>query len=257
MVLFFLGNICLRGQAGQAGYVLAAQGQWKWASNGNGKVSPGDPVKENSTARSTDRTAKLTIGMLDGTVKSFDCPPLNPCVASIGPFRKPPDSLSTRLFAVGKTFFSQRDAMPVYAMSRGGQAAQFQHAVLVLGDTGLDVSPAIKQLDPGIYGIRMRSIQGPATSYSAQVTWDPPALTAVNTGNLKPGAYELTFNSSDGMRVGSIPVILSTAERAAAQRSALEEGFRIVRSWPSGTDPAAIHNFLTAWLLDTGQGLGK
>ena len=91
-------------QERQAGYVLAAQGQWKLTSKGNSKLSPGDPVNEHFSARAADQKATLTIAMLDGTVKSYDCPPLNPCIASIGAFRPPPDSLYARLFAVGKTF---------------------------------------------------------------------------------------------------------------------------------------------------------
>src|SRR5580658_4052471 len=142
LIIFATAGL-LSGQSNPAGYVLAVQGEWKWASRGNARVSAGDPVVENSTARATGAPAKLTIAMLDGTVKSFDCPPLNPCAAAIGPFRKPPDSLSARLSAVGKTFFAQREAMPIYAMSRGANAGEFQHAVVVLRDQGTDLSPAI------------------------------------------------------------------------------------------------------------------
>ncbi|HEY1756971.1 MAG TPA: hypothetical protein VGG72_16475 [Bryobacteraceae bacterium] len=244
----------LFGQSNQAGYVLAAQGDWKWTSKGNAKINAGDPVVENSTARASASQAKLTIAMLDGTVKSYDCPPLNPCVAAIGPFRKPPDSLYARLSAVGKTFFTQRDAIPIYAMSRGLTAGEFQHAVLVLRDQGTDLSPAIKQLDAGSYTLRLRSLQGPSASYSAGVTWDPPSATAVSIRNLRPGVYELIISASDGKRIGSTPVILATPERAPAQQMAFDEGLRIVQSWPRETDPAAIHNFLSALLLEIGQG---
>jgi hypothetical protein len=244
----------LSGQSNPAGYVLAVQGEWKWASKGNPKVSAGDPVVENSTARATGAQAKLTIAMLDGTVKSFDCPPLNPCAAAIGPFRKPPDSLSARLSAVGKTFFAQREAMPIYAMSRGANAGEFQHAVVVLRDQGTDLTPAIKQLDPGSYTVRFRSIQGAAATYSSAFTWDPPGSTSTIIRNLKPGVYELVVSSNDGRRIGSTPIILAAPDRAGAQQMALDEGRRIVQGWPRETDPAAIHNFLSALLLEIAAG---
>ena len=155
---------------------------------------------------------------------------------------------------MGKTFFAQRAAMPIYAMSRGANAGEFQHAVLVLRDQGTDLSPAIKQLEPGTYSVRFRSIQGASATYSSALTWDPPATTAATIRNLSPGVYEMVVSASDGKRIGSTPVILSTADRAAAQQMALDEGRRIVQGWPPATDPAAIHNFLSALLLEIGAG---
>ena len=64
----------------------------------------------------------------------------------------------------------------------------------------------------------------------------------------------MVVSASDGKRIGSTPVILSTADRAAAQQMALDEGRRIVQGWPPATDPAAIHNFLSALLLEIGAG---
>ena len=62
--------------------------------------------------------------------------------------------------------------------------------------------------------------------------------------------YELVVSSSEGMKIGSIPVIVSTPATAAAQQAMLGEGRKITSAWPRDTDPAAVHNFLTAVLLD-------
>jgi hypothetical protein len=239
----------LWGQGQQVGFVLAAQGGWKWVSNKNPTVAEGDPVSAQATARASEQKAHLTIGMLDGTVKSFDCPPLNPCVAAIGTFRPPDAGLYARLMAVGKTFFSQRETMPVYAISRGASMAQLQHAVLVLTDRQLQLAPAIVHLDPGAFAIRLRSLQK-GMSYSGSFTWDPPGSVAASIPGVEPGVYELIVSSTEGMRLGSTPVIVSTPANAAAQQAALEEGRKITAAWPRDTDPAAIHNFLTALLLD-------
>jgi len=249
ILLLPAATVLLCGQEKQAGYVLAVTGQWIWVSKGNPKVSPGDPANENATARSADQKAKLTVGMLDGTVKAFDCPPLNPCVASIGAFRAPPESLATRLFAVGKTFLAQRNTMPVYAISRGGSAGVFQHAVLALSDQRLEIGPAIMRLEPGVYSLRLRSLQGSAGS-NTTFTWDPPQSTSAMLPGLKPGVYELVFSSREGMRLGSTPALVSPSDAAAAKQAALDDGKRITRAWPLETDPAAIYNFLTAYLLD-------
>ena len=239
----------LFGQGQQIGFVLAAQGGWKWVSKGNSPVAAGDPVLPQATARASDQKARLTIGLLDGTVKSFECPPLNPCVATIGTFRPSDAGLSARLLAVGKTFFSQRESVPVYAISRGESAAQFQHAVLVLTDRQLQIAPAIVHLDPGAFAIRLRSLQK-GMSYNAGLTWDPPNSVGASVGSVTPGVYDLVVSSSEGMRIGSTPVIVSTPSTAAAEQAALEEGRKITSAWPRDTDPAAVHNFLTAVLLD-------
>jgi hypothetical protein len=64
----------------------------------------------------------------------------------------------------------------------------------------------------------------------------------------------MVVSANDGKRVGSTPVILALPERAGAQQMALDEGRRIVQAWPRETDPAAIHNFLSALLLEIGAG---
>jgi hypothetical protein len=241
------GQLFAQGQ--QVGFVLAATGGWRWVSNGNLPVAAGDQVPPQATARSSEQKAHLTIGLLDGTVKSFDCPQLNPCIATIGTFRPPEAGLSARLLAVGKTFFSQREAMPVYAISRGASIAQLQHAVLVLADRQLPVAPAVVHLDPGSYAIRLRSLQK-GMSYSGNLTWDPPGSVTATLPAVASGVYELIVTSTEGMRIGSTPVIVSTPSTAAAQQAALEEGRKITSAWPRDTDPAAVYNFLTALLLD-------
>ena len=240
--------VVLFGQGKQVGYVLAAQGQWKWDSKASSTLSPGDPVNERVMARAVDQKATLTIAMLDGTVKSFAC-----CVASIGAFRPPPDSLYTRLLTVGKTFFTQRNAMPVYAISRGASAQEFQHAVLVLDDGRLEIGPAITDLESGTYALRLRSLEKSTTGYTANFTWGPPGSTFAIFPDLKLGVYELIFTSTEGMRLGSTPVLVSVPAEAAAKQSALEDGKRITRAWPRATDPAATYNFLTAFLIDIAQ----
>ena len=253
-ILFLSASMsALLGQETQTGFVLAVQGQWKWASKQGSSVKAGDPVSENSTARVAGPRGKLTIGMLDGSVRAFACPPLDPCVAAIGSFRRPPESLYGRLLSVAKTFFAQRDAMPVYAMSRGASTRQFHYAVLVLANNSVDISPAVAQLDAGIYGLRLQPLIGSPEEHSANLTWAPPTTTTVQLEGLKPGAYDLIITSTDGRRIGSTPVIVGMPGRVDSQRSALDQGLRIAESWPPDTDPAAVHNFLTALVLSIAQ----
>ncbi len=241
----------LFGQGKQVGFVLASQGEWKWASNGNPKVQVGEPVLEHGTARATGK-ARLTVGILDGTVKSFECPAN--CVASIEGFRDSADpSLRSRLMAVGKTFFSQKETLPVYAMSRGASAAQFQQAVLPLKDGQVQFAAALVRLDAGNYKIRLRQLQKNGATYNGDLTWDPPNAVSAMVSGVSPGAYELTVDSSEGIRMGAASVVVAMLPTAAKLQGELEDARRLIAAWPAETDPAAVRNFLNALILDLAQ----
>lgn len=244
----------LFGQGKQVGFVLSKQGRWVWVSGKNAEVAAGDPVQEQGTARAMDPKARLTVALLDGTVKSFDCPPLNPCVAKFAAFRPTADApLAARLLTVGKTFFSQREAMPVYAMSRGASAAEFQQAVLAIKDSELQIAPAVLRLGAGSFSIQLRSLQKNGMTYRGDFTWDPPSSVSAMLAGILPGAYELTVSSSEGMRMGSTTVVLSSASTAPALQAEFDDGKRLTSAWPPETDPAAVRNFLNALLLDIAQ----
>ena len=241
----------LFGQGKQVGFVLASQGDWKWAANGNPKVQAGEPVLEHAMARATGK-ARLTVGMLDGTVKSFDCPAN--CVASIEGFRDASDpSLRSRLMAVGKTFFTQKETLPVYAMSRGASAAQFQPAVLPMKDGQVQLTGAVVRLDAGSYKIRLRQLRKNGATYNADLTWDPPNAVSVMVSGVSPGAYELTVDSSEGMRMGAASVVVATASAAPGLQRELDDARRLIAAWPPETDPAAVRNFWNALILDMAQ----
>lgn len=245
----------LFGQGKQVGFVLSKQGNWVWTSAGkSADVAAGDPVYDRNTARAMDPKARLTVALLDGTVKTFACPPLNPCVATFAAFRPTADApLAARLLTVGKTFFTQREAMPVYAMSRGASAAEFQQAVLAMKDSELQIAPAVVRLSAGSFSIQMRSLQKNGMTYRGDFTWDPPASVGAMMAGILPGGYELTVNSSEGMRMGSTTVVVSSASTAPALRAEFDDGKRLTSAWPPETDPAAIRSFLNALLLDIAQ----
>jgi hypothetical protein len=83
--------------------------------------------------------------------------------------------------------------------------------------------------------------------------WDPPNAGGATISGMAPGAYELTVDSNEGMRMGATSVVVATASAAAGLQAELEEGRRLTEAWPAETDPAAVRNFWNGLILSLAQ----
>ena len=243
-LILLAGNVLPAADEKADGWVLAVHGTW---TSGAKTLKLGDPVKVNDKVRGTGAPGdRLTVTLLDGKPHEYTCESKPDCTSVIEPFRPGPDALPTRIFQALSTLATHREVMPVSAISRGAEG--LRQAVLPLDGNQLDLSPAVKQADPGEYTLSLRPISGdrtakPQARVRGSVHWDPPALTAAAVPGLTPGLYELAMNSTEGDSIGSVTVLVASPADYDPAHQTFEEGKQVLATWPQGVDPAAIEAF--------------
>lgn len=250
-LLLFAGTTSLIADDKADGWVLAVHGKW---TDGVKTLKLGDPVKVNDKVRGTGAPGdRLTVALLDGKPHEYTCEGKPGCTTVIEPFRPEPSALPARIFQALSTLATHREVMPISAISRGAEG--LRQAVLPLNGDRLDLSPAVKQADPGAYTISLRRLSNgrpstPKARAKGSVHWDPPAVTTASVPGLLPGLYELTMISAEGVSIGSEPVLVTGSSDYASKRQAFEEGEQLLATWPQGIDPAAIDAFQSAILFN-------
>src|ERR1035437_1766283 len=216
-LILLAGNLLPAADEKADGWVLAVHGTW---TSGAKTLKLGDPVKVNDKVRGTGAPGdRLTVTLLDGKPHEYTCESKPDCTSVIEPFRPEPSALPARIFQALSTLATHREVMPISAISRGAEG--LRQAVLPLNGDRLDLSPAVKQADPGAYTISLRRLSNgrpstPNARLKGSAHWDPPAVTAASVPGLLPGLYELTMISAEGVSIGSEPVLVTDSSDYAS-----------------------------------------
>jgi hypothetical protein len=149
---------------------------------------------------------------------------------------------------LSRVLFEQPDRY-ISAASRGLEG-DLKEAVLPLEGSHVDISPTLRDLEPGRYWVRFEPIDRPGEAKApAQVQWSPGNIATISAANLKSGPYHLFLVEQSGEPTGSDAwILLCDKEHYAVQSAVFQQTADMVAAWPPETDAAAARAVLRAAL---------
>ena len=181
----------------EAGFVLTVNGEWFAGSDSSRPLSAGRRLSEGETVRAGPRTGRsgyLTVALRDGRRLDLRC--TTPVLCQ----RDQRIRTSRSLFARAGTIFDavaslfpsspERYVMPITRGSTG-----LREAVIIRGDSGVDLAPALEGLPPGDLQLEAAALVSPegfsppSEWMPLKVQWEPGAAAFVARVQLQPGLY--------------------------------------------------------------------
>jgi hypothetical protein len=137
----------------------------------------------------------------------------------------------------------------ITAASRGLEG-DLREAVIPLDGPQMDITSALRDLEPATYWVRFEAIDHPSEAGAPmQVQWASGKAAAVSAADLKPGLYRLALVEPSGEPTGSDAwILLSAKERYPAQSVAFHQTVDMVAAWPLEADPIVARAVLRAAL---------
>jgi hypothetical protein len=135
------------------------------------------------------------------------------------------------------------------AASRGIEPALLD-SVVALQNSGVDLSPAFRDLPAGPYWVKLETVNGSKpTSGILALQFVPLHPAVIPASSIQPGLYRLVLVDKAGAPADSdCWILISPPDKYSASSNAFQLAVQKSSTWPDAMDPSAVRALLRAYL---------
>jgi hypothetical protein len=161
---------------------------------------------------------------------------------------KKPGFFQNLAAAIGP-LFAESPTRYITPVSRGIEA-ELSDSVLLLRDNHIDFSPALQEMDPATYRVRLQPMSNSAQpSAPLQLQWVASGPALVPVPGVQTGLYRLIRLDPSGEPVGlDAWVLVSGPDRFSTDSSAFQSAVEATKNLPDDVDVRAPRTMLRAYL---------
>jgi hypothetical protein len=133
--------------------------------------------------------------------------------------------------------------------------------VVALQNSGVDLSPALRELPAGQYWVKLETVNGSKPAGGIlELRFTPQHAAIIPEPSIQPGLYRLILVDKSGTPADSDSwILISAPEKYSSTSQAFQLAVQKSSKWPDAMDPSAVRALLRAYLesLSTSQPQAK
>jgi len=248
----------LHAQSGSPRQVVGITGKWYWVDQkGEHSLKFGDKLKpEVSCVVGEGDGLPVLAVTVNGIPVRLACEGKPECEQPIGrncarliplPGSEPQHSLMLSLAAEFLAIFAEPERY-VTPVSRGLEP-HLEDGVLALEGERLDLAPALKDMNPGKYSVRIEPFAQQEPTSDVPVEWSGKAPASIVVPRIKPGLYRLIrlTDQSEPADPGAWALV-DAPDRFSQDSAAFHSAEEQTKTWPDDVDPRVPGAVLRAYL---------